>query len=240
MYSFKPTVNQLLPRDGLLPFNLVPYGWSRGRNLSMGLLKIVDCWVHKSHLCQGTRNCYLCSAGDGRLKRIIALEKRAENLVFRLESTAIQKECSPAKISNFKHHNGILCSTGRFDSYSRFKCEDVEIDHPFYDNSSIAPVVPVVCEESQIFHSYALLVHLKICPHSGVETTMREIYKKMFIIGNPRKVVSRIRQDCTKCRRILLRTVELKMAAHTADRSSIAPLFYAVQMDIVYGFPEEG
>ena len=40
----------------------------------------------------------------------------------------------------------------------------------------------------------------------------------------------------TKCRRIQLRTVELKMAAHTADRSTIAPPFYAVQMDIAYGF----
>lgn len=65
---------------------------------------------------------------------------------------------------------------------------------------------------------------------------MREIYKKMFVIGNPRRIVAMIRKDCTKCRKIWLRTLELKMAAHTADRSTIAPSFYAVQMDTAYGF----
>ena len=163
-----------------------------------------------------------------------ALERIAENLMFRLESAAIQKKLPPAKISNFKYHEGILWSTGRFDSLARFKCEDVELDLPFYNNSSIALVVPVVRQESLIFHSYALFIHLKVRPHSGVETTMREIYKKMFIIGNPPRKVARIRKDCAKCRRIHLRTVELNMAAHTVDCSTIAPPLF--QMDIAYGF----
>ena len=34
---------------------------------------------------------------------------------------------------------------------------------------------------------------------------MREIYLKMFVLGNPRRIVSRIRKDCTKCRRIHLK-----------------------------------
>ena len=33
-----------------------------------------------------------------------------------------------------------------------------------------------------------------------------------------------------------MKTVELKMAAHSAEPSTIAPPFYAVQMDIAYGF----
>ena len=223
LYGLKPIANQLPPRDGLLPFNLVRYGWVKGRNMTISLLKIVDHWVHRSRLCPGTRNCTLCSAGGGRLKMTSALERRAENLMFRLESAAIQKKLPPAKISNFKYHEGILWSTGRFDSLARFKCEDVELDLPFYNNSSIALVVPVVRQESLIFHSYALFIHLKVRPHSGVETTMREIYKKMFIIGNPPRKVARIRKDCAKCRRIHLRTVELNMAAHTVDCSTIAP-----------------
>ena len=107
-----------------------------------------------------------------------ALERIAENLMFRLESAAIQKELPPAKISNFKYHEGILWSTGRFDSLAKFKCADVEMDLPFYNNSSIAPVVPVVREESLIFHSYALFIHLKIYPHSGVETTMTDVHHR--------------------------------------------------------------
>ena len=189
LYSLKPAANQLLPRDGLLPFNLVRYGWVKVRNLTMSLLMIGDHWVHKSRLCQGTRNCSVCSAGDSRLKLISTLERRVENLMFRLESAVIQ-EFPPAKISNFKHHDDIMWSTGRFDSLARFKCEDEEMDLPFYDNSSIARVVPVIREKSQILLSYALFVHLKVRPHSGVETTMWEIYRKMFIIGNPCRIVA--------------------------------------------------
>ena len=62
------------------------------------------------------------------------------------------------------------------------------------------------------------------------------INRKMFVLGNPRKIVSGVRKDCSKCIRIRLKTVELKMAAHSADRSTIAPPFYALQVDIAYWF----
>ena len=58
----------------------------------------------------------------------------------------------------------------------------------------------------------------------------------MYVLGNPRRVLARIRKDCTKCRRILLKTVELKMAKHAAERSIVAPSFYAVHIDIAYRF----
>ena len=103
------------------------------------------------------------------------------------------------------------------------------MDLPFYDDSEIAPVVPMVRDSSELFHTYTLHVHLKIGPHSGVEPLMKEINKKMFVLGNPRRVVTGVRKDCSKCRHIRLKTVELKMAAHSA------PPFYAVQMDIAYG-----
>ena len=65
---------------------------------------------------------------------------------------------------------------------------------------------------------------------------MKEINRKMFVLGNPRRVMAGVRKDCSKCRRIHLKTVELKMAAHAAEWSIIAPPFYAVQVDIAYGF----
>ena len=63
---------------------------------------------------------------------------------------------------------------------------------------------------------------------------MREIYLKMFVLSNPRRIVSRIRKDCTRCRRIHLKTVELKMAHHAQERALVAPPFYAIQLDIAY------
>ena len=119
------------------------------------------------------------------------------------------------KVENFQDQDGIYWNTGRFDSSARFKCEDVEMSLPFYDDSQIAPVVPVVRDRSELFHAYALHVHLKIRPHSGVETSMKELNREMFILGNPRRVAARSRKDSSKCRRIRLKTVELKMAAHS-------------------------
>ena len=109
------------------------------------------------------------------------------------------------------------------------------MDVPFYDDNVISPVVPVVRNSSGIFHAYAMHVHLKILLHAGIET-MREIYLKMVVLGNPRRNVSRIWKDCTKCRRIHLKTVKLKMAQHTQEWALIAPPFYAIQLDIAYGF----
>ena len=36
---------------------------------------------------------------------------------------------------------------------------------------------------------------------------MRELQKKMFVLGNPQRIGARIRRDCTKCRMIRLKTV---------------------------------
>ena len=46
---------------------------------------------------------------------------------------------------------------------------------------------------------------------------MREVYLKMFVLGNLRRIMSRIRKDCTRCRRIRLRKVELKTANHAQE-----------------------
>ena len=238
LYSVKPAADQLTPPDSLdLPMNLVHHGWVRARNLLMGLLRCVDRWVHKSHLvCKSTRNCVLCNAGDDKFKEIGMLEKRAEYLMYRKESDIITKTLSPQHLKRFQKQDGIWWSAGKFDSSTKFKCEDLEVDVSFYDDNVISPVVPVVRDGSEIFHSYAMHIHLKIRPHPGIEATMKEIYLKMFVLGNPRRIVSRILKDFTKCRRIHLKTVELKMAQHTQERALIAPPFFAIQLDIAYGF----
>ena len=72
------------------------------------------------------------------------------------------------------------------------KCEDVEMDLPFFDDNIISPVVPVVRDTSGIFHAYAMYVHLKLRPHAGVETTMKEIYSKMFVRAKKPKMAAYI------------------------------------------------
>ena len=45
-----------------------------------------------------------------------------------------------------------------------------------------------------------------------------------------------VRRDCTKCRIIFRKTLELEMANHGPHRTIMAPPFHAVQIDIVYKF----
>ena len=184
LYSVKHVVDQLAPPDTLdLPVNLVHHDWVRARNLIMVVLRCVDHWIHKSHLvCKITRNCVLCAAGDDKLKQVGLAEKRAERLMYRKESGILTKALSPQHLERFRKQDGIWWSTGKFDSSTRFKCEDVEIDLPFFDDNFISPVVPVVRDSSGIFLAYAMHVHLKVRPHAGVETTMSEIYLKMFVL----------------------------------------------------------
>ena len=83
-------------------------------------------------------------------------------MVFREESGVpdVQEGVShggqgcPQKLEKYPEQEGILWSTGRFDSSSKFKSEDVEMTLPFYDDSMIAPVVPAVRESSGLFCAY--------------------------------------------------------------------------------------
>ena len=100
----------------------------------MVVLRCVDHRVHKSHLVsKDTRNCVLCGPGDDKLK-VGLEEKRAERLFFRAESDLISKTLPPQQLERFFcKQDGIWWSTGKFDSSTRFKFEDVELDLPFFD-----------------------------------------------------------------------------------------------------------
>ena len=66
--------------------------------------------------------------------------------------------------------------------------------------------------------------------------TLREVSKKMTVMDGARKTIRKIRQDCTRCRTILLKTIELELSKHHASRTIIAPPFFNVQIDIAYRF----
>lgn len=69
-----------------------------------------------------------------------------------------------------------------------------------------------------------------------VEITMKEICKHVWPINNPRRIVQKIRKDCTKCRLIAKKTLELRMMNLPPARTTISPPFYICQIDTVYGF----
>merc|ERR1711973_678726 len=72
--------------------------------------------------------------------------------------------------------------------------------------------------------------------HPGVEMTVREILKIMNPMGMLRPVVKKVRKDCTMCRKMMKKTVDLQLANHNFTRTCIAPVFFNVMIDIAYGF----
>ena len=80
---------------------------------------------------------------------------------------------------------------------------------------------------------------MNIRPHAGIELTVREIFKKMFIFGQFRHIVKKVRSDCSRCKIITKKTIDLELAKHHFTRTLIAPIFYTVQIDIVFGFKSQ-
>ena len=96
-------------------------------------------------------------------------------------------------------------------------------------------LVPVVLATLGIFFSYVMYVYMKFRPHAGTEIALKEISKKMYTLDCPRKIIKAVRNDYGKCRIISKKTLETEMANHHQSWTTLCPLFYNVQMDIVYG-----
>ena len=55
-------------------------------------------------------------------------------------------------------------------------------------------------------------------------------------IDGLRRLVKKIKQDCLKCRLLDRKTVKLQISDHPQDRTTIAPPFYFMMIDIAFGF----
>ena len=106
----------------------------------------------------------------------------------------------------------------------------------FLDFMEIGQPVPVVLEDSPILYSYIMWIHNKINPHAGLETTIREVSKKMRVPNGLRKLVKRITLDCMKCKIMRKQESEVKMSTHSKLRTVLAPPVYATMADIAHGF----
>ena len=107
------------------------------------------------------------------------------------------------------------------------KTQDLDLSK-FLDLAEIGYPVPVVLEDSPVLYAYIMWIHNKVNPHAGVETTIRDISRKVKVPKGLRKLVKQINTDCMKCK--------IKMSTHSEMRTVLAPPFYATMADIAYGF----
>jgi hypothetical protein len=87
-----------------------------------------------------------------------------------------------------------------------------------------------------LFHALLLHVHFTDLPHKGTEATLARIRETLWPVGRARICITRLVQTCSKCRLILQRTVERELADLPDQRTTMAPPFYAIQIDIAMGF----
>ena len=93
--------------------------------------------------------------------------------------------------------------------------------------------VPVLDKDSPVAQSITLDVHWNhpACKHSGVETTLRFILKKVYIIEG-HSLVKSIRRRCQRCCYLMEKTVEATMGPILYCNLILAPAFYTSLVDL--------
>ena len=101
------------------------------------------------------------------------------------------------------------------------------------DLTSTSFCVPLVDRHSPIAFSIISDVHWnsRISKHSGVETTLREVTKKAYIIDG-RSTVKIVNKSCHRCRYLKKQSIEASMGPIPQSRITVAPAFYFTQLDL--------
>ena len=128
--------------------------------------------------------------------------------------------------------DGILYYSGRILPSQEFggilKLSDVMIDL-----TSTTFSVPLVDKMSPFAYALVNDVHWysPVAKHSGNETVWRYVLKSAYIIDG-KELVRSFRQDCTRCRYLAKRTVDVVMGPVSKVNLMLAPAFYISQVDI--------
>ena len=80
------------------------------------------------------------------------------------------------------------------------------------DLTSNSFCVPIVDKHSPLAYSIVIHYHWNngSVKHSGIETTLREILKYVFIIEG-RSLVKKVKRSCERCRYLTKKTIEVSM-----------------------------
>ena len=224
-----------------LMIDVIHHGWKKSLNILAKTADFTNRLKHRIHDRTQSESikkkfkdsCLICSHAKEELPDIY--QSVALNALLRQDTKATITRMPNKKKAEFSLKDGILWYTGRLSEMNSIKTKDVDFDS-FFDNTEIKSVLPVVDSDSPLFYALLMHIHTKVRPHSGVEITLREITKIMYVINNPRRWIQRVKNDCTRCRIIQKRSMELKMAQHHEARTTIAPPFYNCMADIAYGF----
>ena len=97
--------------------------------------------------------------------------------------------------------------------------------------------VPIIHKNSPVAYIIVSDIHWyhKVAKHSGVETLMRYVLQKVYVIEG-RSLMKQIRKRCERCRYLLKRCINVAMGPISKYNLTIAPPFYISQVDLARPF----
>ena len=232
------------PQLGALPSQLHPntwfaftfqfkqLGWTRTRR-KLGLV-LQACAIFRHHLHTLYQNniaeCHLCSEDASVLEHAVdqAIDLHASLLTERI----IPKN---KLAERFRLSGEIWLSQSRLEKEGEVECQDLDCI-PFFDHQNIKRLLPIIHVSLDLFQSYLVLIHEHLLPHMGVEATLRAIGERFHPVGNVRAVIHNYKSRCTHCFITMKKIVDMELAQYPAVQTTVAPPFWAVQLDIAMSF----
>ena len=226
------TVNMTKATWFLVKFKFKELGWQRARNRLRLVLKACAIFKHGRHELANASwsQCYLCRNDTSYLLA------ETDRVIDWAASRQTQAIFTKQKLEERFHlSREIWYSRSRLVKEGAIESLDLDCS-PFFDHQHIKKLLPIVFTSLDIFHSYLAFIHDKLFPHMGVENTLRRIKERFYPLGNARGVITAYRSKCPKCRLMIKKVVSLELAQFPLARTTVAPPFWAVQMDIAMSF----
>ena len=219
---------------------MLHFGWLKGMRILSQAIRFALTLQHRCHeQSEGIdAECMLCrfsEANPGEDSNLRLYQDLAVEMVLREESRRLKGILPKTRLVEYYEKEGILMYRSRLaHQFSEHDLERSPI--PFFDQREIREELPVIGSDSELYLAYVNYIHFKVRRHAGVDSTLNEITQMFWPINNPKKLISRVRNQCSRCRIIERKAAELRMQSHPQERTLIAPPFFASQMDVVFGF----
>ncbi len=163
--------------------------------------------------------------------------KRAEAYYYRKATEEVQKFINPKRYKEITTESkGILHFTGRILPEDEVTVLG-RVTDVMKDLCSTTFCVPITEKHSPVAFSLVNDVHWnnETVMHSGIETTLRYVLKKMHIIDG-RSLVQMIKNSCQRCRYLKKKALAVLMGPISKHMLVIAPAYYVSQLDLAGPF----
>ena len=143
-------------------------------------------YSHSKHLIQD-EECRICVLGDHKWDPRNETEK-AEQYFFSWESERVKRTLKPTEMQKFIVDEGRVYDEGRLSPEYQIRNQDLD-QVGFSDKHVIGGRIPVVLPDSPVLYAYLMYVYMKTSVHASLETTVKEICRKMRVVKGLRWLV---------------------------------------------------